>query len=176
MSTVHRVHPTQHNARALARGLGWLSLGLGLAELLAAGPLARLLGVPEQRGLLRACGLRELTTGIGLLTTDHPQPWIQARLVGDALDLAGLGWTVRNGNAPRPAALAIGMVAGVTALDVTCARGLAVEQRWVNAWDYSDRTGFPDTAESMRGLAEPDATCARVHPNGYPMEIGPTLH
>src|SRR5579883_2330486 len=47
----------------LANGLGWFSIGLGLAEVIAPGALAQLIGVPEtdnSRKVLRAYGLREI--------------------------------------------------------------------------------------------------------------------
>ena len=36
------------SARALAQGLGWFSIGLGVAELLASERLARFLGMEER--------------------------------------------------------------------------------------------------------------------------------
>ena len=48
-------------AMALARGLGWFSIGLGLAELAAPESVARLIGVPATRdttSTLRAFGAR----------------------------------------------------------------------------------------------------------------------
>jgi len=43
----------------LAKGLGWFSIGLGLAEFLAPHAMARLTGVPHPR-LLQLYGLREI--------------------------------------------------------------------------------------------------------------------
>jgi hypothetical protein len=42
---------------ALAQGLGWFSIGLGLAELVAPGHLARFLGMDERAELIRAMAL-----------------------------------------------------------------------------------------------------------------------
>ena len=55
--------PEQH-----ARGLGWLSIGFGLAEVMAPHSLARFLGIRNHGFLFRLMGLREITTGIGILT------------------------------------------------------------------------------------------------------------
>ncbi len=107
----------------LARFLGWFSIGLGAAELLAPGALGRFLGT-DRRGLLRGFGLRELAAGIGILATARTTPWIFARVAGDALDLAALGLAIARGNR-RNAILATGVVAGGTALDVLCAQRLA---------------------------------------------------
>ncbi len=42
----------------VARGLGWFSIGLGLAELIAPGALNRSLGMREHNALVRGFGLR----------------------------------------------------------------------------------------------------------------------
>ena len=63
-----------HGADTLARGLGWFSVALGLTELLGAESLGRWLGMEEHTGLLRAYGVRELATGVGILSTDDPTP------------------------------------------------------------------------------------------------------
>lgn len=167
MSVPHRVTRTNHSARTLARGLGWFSIGLGLAEVLMPGKLARFLGVPGNEGLIRACGAREIATGVGLLLTDDPKPWIYGRIGGDALDLAGLGLSIENGTEQVNAAIAAGAVAGITALDISCAKGLASESQLVTEWDYSDRSGFPQGTDAMRGRVEAEFAAGRAEPNGY---------
>src|SRR5436190_8027624 len=74
-----------------ARALAWFSVGLGLAQIVVPRLIARLAGVPLPRAVTVACGVRELVCGIGLLTRAHPRPWMQARVAGDALDLAVFG-------------------------------------------------------------------------------------
>ena len=59
------MHSTEY-AHSMARGLGWFSIGLGLAEVLAPRVLTRGLGM-ENEQLVRAYGLREIATGIGIL-------------------------------------------------------------------------------------------------------------
>ena len=80
---------------ALAQGLGWFSIGLGMAEVLAPGHLARFLGMEERTELIRAYGAREIMSGIGILAQQDPTPWIWARVGGDALDLATLATGLR---------------------------------------------------------------------------------
>jgi hypothetical protein len=167
MSVPHRVTRTNHSARTLARGLGWFSVGLGVAQVVMPGKMARFLGVPEHEGLIRACGAREIAVGVGLLLTDNPKPWIYGRIGGDALDLAGLGLSIENGTEQVNAAIAAGAVAGITALDLACARGLAEESQEVTEWDYSDRSGFPQTPDAMRGRVEAEFAAMRAEPNGY---------
>lgn len=172
MSIPRQVTHTNHSARSMARGLGWLSIGLGVCQLMAAGRIARYLGVEEQEGLVRLYGAREIANGVGLLMTDDPRPWIYGRLAGDALDLATLGWAVQTGREPSNAAIAAGLVAGCAALDVSCARQLANEDELVTEWDYSDRSGFAESPQDMRGRVEAQFAAGRAEPNGY----RPMLH
>lgn len=75
----------------LARGLGWFSLGLGLAQIAAPGKVARIVGMPgddKQRNVIRAVGVREIASGIGILTQAKPTSWLWTRVGGDAMDLA----------------------------------------------------------------------------------------
>jgi len=105
--------------RSLARFLGWFSIGLGAAELLAPRTMSRLTGgTPEE--LLQFYGAREIATGIGILFTTRPTGWLWGRVAGDALDLATLGTNMATGNnEQRRCALASAVaVAGVTALDI----------------------------------------------------------
>ena len=150
-------------APALAQGLGWFSIALGAAELLAGRPLARSLGMDEDIGVVRAYGLREIATGIGILTARDPAPWIWGRVAGDALDLATLGMGLRGDNPQRgEVGIALAMVAGVTALDVICAQALGAgprdqrhgqAQRLPPQRDFSDRSGFPKGIGPVRGAA-----------------------
>jgi len=75
--------------------LGWFSVGLGLAGLLAPRQLARWIGVDDKSDssawTLRAVGGRELVCGLGLLSGAQTANWAWARLAGDAVDLALIG-------------------------------------------------------------------------------------
>lgn len=68
------------SAYVLARGLGWFSIALGFTEVLAPRSLARALGMDGDEALLRAYGVREVATGIGILSTATPVPWIWGRV------------------------------------------------------------------------------------------------
>ena len=145
-------------SRRLARGLGWFSIGLGLAQLLAPRLMARATGLHGHEALVKGYGWREIATGAGLLFAKDPTPWLWGRVAGDALDLATLGSRAVAGNdAQRARALSsMVAVAGVTALDVACATAVPKAQAVRQArasHDYSDRSGLPQDPECMRGAA-----------------------
>ncbi|HEV7252932.1 MAG TPA: cyclase dehydrase [Mesorhizobium sp.] len=147
---------------ALAQGLGWFSIGLGLVELLAPRRLGEPLGLKGQERLIQAYGLREIATGVAILASKNPAPWIWARVGGDALDIATLSSGLSYQDQRRTnAGLAIASVMGVTALDVTCAMGLQKEaraQRMLEMLpmlaDMRSRSGFPQGVETARGVAD----------------------
>ena len=80
----------------------------------------------EHSMLLRLFGLREMASGVGILTQHRPAPWMWGRIGGDALDLACLGAALTSDDG-RPGRIAAAMVAvaGVTALDVLCSQQLS---------------------------------------------------
>ena len=77
-------------ASKLANFLGWFSIALGLAEFFAPRRVGRMVGVEGNGSLLQAYGLREFFAGVGILASRRKAPWLWARVVGDALDLATL--------------------------------------------------------------------------------------
>ncbi len=115
---------------SLARFLGWFSLGLGAAQILAPKAMCRLVGASGtgvSKHVMRALGLREATQGIGILTRPRPTTWVWSRVGGDALDLALLGVVAVRGDSKR-AALAMANVLAVTAPDVYEARHLSDQE------------------------------------------------
>jgi uncharacterized membrane protein len=104
----------------LSAALGWLSLGIGVAHLLAPRAVARATGVLEQPILLRAIGMREIASGVGILSQRKPTGWLWTRVAGDAMDLALLGVSAARGSGPqrRRVATTTAAIAGVTVLDV----------------------------------------------------------
>lgn len=161
MNQLAKLNATHRGRTALrtARGLGLFSIALGMAELLAPRAMARATGMQGHELLLRAYGLREIATGIGLLTSPRPSRWLWARVGGDALDMAALGTRLHEGNPHRAnAAVALASVAAVTAVDACCARATeqAADAADSPAPDYSDRRGLADTPARMRGAAAED--------------------
>ncbi|HEX6040606.1 hypothetical protein [Longimicrobium sp.] len=114
------------DGQTLANFLGWFSLGLGAAELLAPRALEEWLGVEGRKALVQGYGVREIGTGIGILTERRPAGWVWGRVAGDVLDLGTLATALTPDNPrKRNVLLAMGAVAGVMALDVLCARQLS---------------------------------------------------
>jgi len=113
----------------LARGLGWFSIGLGVAELAAPGKMAEFIGLknqPGKRTLLRFYGVREIVAGIGILSGRKTDGWIWSRVAGDLMDIATLGSAMNSEGANQTKlATAAAAVLGVTALDVYCGRELS---------------------------------------------------
>jgi uncharacterized membrane protein len=109
----------------LARSLGWFSLALGGTQLAVPGALARLLALPgdnEHSVLMRAIGVREIASGVGILARPHPAGWLWARVAGDAIDLALLG-AAESKRQSRVAAAAAA-VAGVMVPDLVASARL----------------------------------------------------
>jgi uncharacterized membrane protein len=114
-------------AEQLALGLGWFSIGLGLAELAAPRALARLSGMNDTAGVetLRAFGAREVGNGVAILAQPDRAAWLWSRVGGDAIDVSYLASALRNAGADRGRiAASMAAVLGVTALDVLCAMRL----------------------------------------------------
>lgn len=151
---VHNIRDSRRaqSARKLANALGWFSIGLGIAEMVAPRRLGRMLGVRRPR-LWRSYGLREIGTGLGILASRNPEPWIWGRVAGDAVDIASLsGGLGGRHSRPLSALGALATVGAVTFIDYCCAQDLRASMRpKMPVRDYSGRRGFPNPAEQMRG-------------------------
>ena len=115
----------------LAWALGWFSIGVGVAQVFAPRAVSRAAGLPIPPTLTRLCGVREIGCGLGILADEQPTPWVEARVAGDALNLATLAAAlfVGPGVARRRVAVAAAVVAGVAAVDLYCSRQLLERQR-----------------------------------------------
>jgi uncharacterized membrane protein len=115
----------------LARALGWFSLAVGFAQIAAPGKVAQLVGVDdddETIAVLRVLGVREIASGLGILTQPKPLPWLWARVGGDAMDLALLRRALSSPRADHSrVAAATAAVAGIAAVDALCSTRLAAE-------------------------------------------------
>jgi hypothetical protein len=108
------------NTRRLMDGLGWFSLGLGTAQLLAPGVMNRLVGADDDatsRAVQRWLGgAREVAAGAGIESRRRPELWLWTRVAGDMLDLSLLGAVLgsprRDRSSRSRAAIATAAVAG----------------------------------------------------------------
>ena len=143
MTTIVKANPLRQQPDKVAVGLGWFSIALGLAALLAPAAVERRTGLKRGRSITRLTGLREVATGVGLLTADDRSPWLAARVAGDAMDVALLLGRRRSG-AFGETAMALAAVAGVAMLDA--AASIAVKNQAQHdralAFDYGDRVGI----------------------------------
>ena len=103
--------------------LGWFSMALGAAELLAPRGVARAIGIDEEehRTLLRVYGVRELAAGLAIVSRPKPTYWMWNRVLGDTIDLASLGRAMKNPESDKARLTAATVaVLGVTVLDILC--------------------------------------------------------
>jgi len=119
-------HGHRENGRAhrMARGLGWFSLGLGVAAVAAPRGVTRLVGIDGSASasrMVRLLGAREIVQGAGLLTGRRPAGWAWSRVAGDVVDLSALAVATRHTTSPLRAGIAGTAVAGITAVDVMTA-------------------------------------------------------
>jgi uncharacterized membrane protein len=130
------IAPTSEEPRAakgpnekLASFLGWFSVGLGVSQIIMPRVVSKICGVEDSDGnslLMRALGVRELSSGVGILTQQHPTNWVWSRVAGDMMDLALLGKVMSNDENHRGrTTFATAAVLGVLALDVLSAQQLA---------------------------------------------------
>lgn len=161
-------------APRLATGLAWISIGLGLLEVLAPHAVARVAGIDRTAGqrrslfgggdagygrLLRLFGLREIGAGLGILGREQPAGWLWGRVAGDILDLAVLGSAFSSPRADRKRlTAATAAVAGVTALDVLTGQRLAAPRRSVS--HGIDREGWLCVIHSL-AINRPRQDCYR---------------
>ena len=120
-AAISRVAPT-----GLSRGLGLLSLALGVTKLAMPRGLAKLVGVGDDGRtpfVLRLLGAKEIASGLNVLMQPQRPSALWTRVAGDLVDLGLLGVAAgtKRMNGVRLAG-AIAATAGVLALDVFAAR------------------------------------------------------
>ena len=119
------------------RGLGSLSIVLGLTELLWGGAICSLLGLDGYNWLIRLYGATQILTGLFILYSQSATPWLWVRVIIDAVHLGTLFYaytrdTLVYGYTPDPGdstniLIAFVAVLGLTAVDLYCALKLSHE-------------------------------------------------
>ena len=146
-----------NKTQGLTRFLGWFSIGLGAAELLAPDRVASLIGLDGEsdRTWMRIMGAREIGVGLGILAQPRPVRWVQARIAGDALDTALLTRALRSGGTDNARVLgALGAVSGVALLDAYTADRLARDG--AEGEELGWRTRALDLSRSITIQTEPE--------------------
>jgi hypothetical protein len=139
----------------LARTLGWLSLGLGLVELLAPRRVTRSLGLQGREGLVRAYGAREIGAGLVSLSVDK-KAGLWSRVAGDGLDIVTLLPALRDDNPKRNnVVLALTAVVGIALVDLIAANASMLRHKENSGQRrlYRDRSGFPQGLNVARDNA-----------------------
>jgi hypothetical protein len=115
------------NAEKIATALGWFSIGLGVTELITGGRMSKAFGMGDRNAgkVVRAFGVREIASGVAILA-GQKKLGVWSRVPGDLADLGTLWSALALPSNPHRGrvALAMGAVAGTTALDVATARRL----------------------------------------------------
>ncbi len=106
------------NEQKIAHALGWLSIGLGAAILIAPRRVAQAIGVTHRHNLLQLVGVREIITGIGILSEDRPARWLWGRVAGDAMDIALLSRAPSEEGNRKRTWIALAAVGGIALVDV----------------------------------------------------------
>jgi len=117
----------------LSRCLGWFSIALGAAEVIAPAAVARAAGVRRTNttdSVVRTLGAREISSGLAILADPANAPRLWSRVAGDAIDLSVLASAFRDEQADTGrVGLAAAIVAGVTLVDIIAAQRLSTNGR-----------------------------------------------
>jgi len=117
----------RENHRHRAQLLGLFSVALGVSQLTVPERVAGLIGLRDRqqtRWVLRALGVREILTGLGILARREAAGPLWARVAGDAMDLGLLGSSFGAKGARKGRLIAsTAAVAGVTLADAYAAAG-----------------------------------------------------
>jgi uncharacterized membrane protein len=128
ISVRHSSYLSGSKAQRRGSALAWISLGLGLAQIVAPKHVARWIGLANTRSTrlaVRAIGLREIGCAIGLFTNPRSSSWASARVAGDIMDIALLARALgSNARVPKRTAIAASGVLAVGLLDADSARKL----------------------------------------------------
>src|SRR5690349_13122050 len=109
--------------RKIAAGLGWFSVGMGVAEIVAPGAVSKLIGVKRKSSDTRWRGVRKLAAGIGLMQAPQSGMGLLTRAGANVLELSRMrSRSRRRGSNSGRAAIGLAALAGVAAICVKQAR------------------------------------------------------
>ena len=109
----------------LSKGVGWVSLGLGIAMTLDPRRSADVLGWADREGLTRFAGAVDLILGAGILLGRRRAPWMLARaLLNAAIGLVYVRVLAEGDPRSKGPAAGIGLMAALTLFDYSLSRRL----------------------------------------------------
>lgn len=113
----------RRDAELMVRGIAWVSIAIGLAELLAPQRTRHAVSVGIGGWWMRLRGLRSIGGGVALLVADDKIGWLHRRSLANALDVVTLA-SDHDGSIGARArnATAIAAIGSLTAIDLTAAR------------------------------------------------------
>ena len=155
-------------ADKLGKGLGWLGLALGAAQLFASRRIADSLGLDGKLGLLRLFGARDVGAAMMTLSPDR-RVGLWSRVGGDVMNVMLAATAI---NAPHPqhrrnAQIVLAATVGMALLDVIAARAVSAQQRRTGTpSNFGNRSGYPQGVAAARGSAK-DFTTPRDMRAGF---------
>ncbi len=112
-------------SQELALGVGWISVGIGLALTLAPRRGAAFLGWEDREGLARIIGASDLIVGTGLLLDRSRPRWMLTRAFLNLVLAGSYVWVLAGGTARRKrAAGGLVMMVVLTVFDYSLSRRL----------------------------------------------------
>jgi hypothetical protein len=121
-----------------ARALGFVSLAIGLTEILFPKQLEKTMGIGngQNTGVMRVLGVREICHGVDILSHKNPTPGIWSRFAGDLLDGVVLGAAGMKSRRKGGFAAIAAAVLPVVVADMVLAKRLSTPrktrlQRWL---------------------------------------------
>lgn len=139
----------------VVQGVGWFSLALGAAELVAPDLVAKTLGMKGKERLIQSYGAREIVSGFGILASRDPAPWLWGRLFGDVMDVATLRFGKKDKSKADNVTVAVAALLGVALLDLVLAASVSGRKQIIRSArpNYRGRIGFPGGTSKARGAA-----------------------
>ena len=144
------------SAAELDEALGWIGVGIGIAELLMPRTVAGITGLPPP--LVRTLGTLALVASAGRLLQPREPAWRWSRVASDLTDLSLLAWAARRRSTDR-SQLITALHAGMTTLDLL----IAYDSQW-RASRQSDLTASLRVYKSLH-IQRPPEACYRFWRN-----------
>lgn len=136
--------------KTLTPALGWFSMALGAAQIAAPKQVSRAIGTDGHSTLMRSIGMREIGSGVAVLSRRKPARGLWARVAGDAMDIGLLLAGMKNERNDRTRmSVALASVVAITAADMYAALSPSTQPK--------NGTRKADFTKSVSMMIAPDA-------------------